>query len=117
MGVVSIGAAAIWVAVYLLYAFDHPLSVRLLPPLPTGLFLAATVVMQISIPQSAYLRAHRKEPLIGLSVVSGILIGLSTWFLGRRFGATGMGVGYLAVTITVIPFIFLIWNRLRKEWH
>lgn len=115
--VTSCGAIAIWTTVYLLYAFGHSLSARLLPPLPTGLFLAATVLMQISIPMSVYLRAHKTEPLLGLSVVSGILIGLLTWFLGRRFGAIGMAVGYLSVVALGLPMATVIWYRCRAAWH
>ena len=37
---------------------------RLLPPLPTGLFLAAQLLYIISSPFSTYLRAHKKEPLM-----------------------------------------------------
>ena len=112
------GAVAMWGMVYLLYSFNHPLSARLLPSLPTGLFLLATVLMQISYPMSVYLRAHKREPFLGLSVVGGILIGLSTWLLGSRFSATGMGAGYLAeIALVGIPFGTIIWYRCRIRWH
>ncbi len=38
-----------------------PLTMRILPPLPTGLFLLATVIVVTSIPFSIYLRAHKRE--------------------------------------------------------
>jgi len=117
-GVASCGAVAIWTTFYLLYAFDYPLSTRLLPPLPMGMFLLATVLMQISYPQSTYLRAHKREPFVGLSVVSGALIGLSTWLLGSRYAAIGVATGYLAVVaLFSIPVGTIIWYRCRARWH
>lgn len=112
------GGAAILALIYWLNVMGHPLARRVLPPLPTGLFVAAMVLMQISFPQSTYLRAHKKEPFLGLSVVGGTLVGFSTWLLGRRFGPLGMGAGYLGiVAVVVIPCGTLIWQRCRTAWH
>lgn len=112
------GSIAIEGLVFLLYAFHHPLANRLLLPLPTGLFLIATVLMQISQAQSAYLRAHKKEPMMGLSVACGLLVCLLTLLLGRRFGATGMAAGYLSVVaLIVLPIGTIIWSRCRAIWH
>ena len=116
--VAACGAIVVWVLVYLLFAFNHPLSARLLPPLPTGLLLLAIVLMQISFPQSTYLRAHKKEPFLVLSVVGSLMIGLSTWLLGGRFGAIGIAAVFLAVRLFFnIPFGTLIWYRCRSAWH
>ncbi len=112
------GGAMLEAAIYFLNARHLPLATRLLPPLPAGLFLLAAVFMQISTPQSVYLRAHKREPFLALSVVSGLLTGLSTVWLGRFYGATGMGAGYLAVVVLVVlPFGTIIWRRCRAAWH
>ena len=117
-GLACCGAIAIEGFVCLLYALHHPQATRLLPPLPTGLFLLATILMQISYPQSFYLRAHKREPFVGLGVVSGLLIGLSTVLLGKRYGATGMAAGYLAVVaLVVLPVGTIILYRCRAAWH
>lgn len=112
------GAVAIWGGLYFLYAFKYPLAQRFLPLLPTGIFLAATALLQISYPQAFYLRAHKQEPFLWLSIVSGLMIALSNWLLGRLFSATGMAIGYLAVVSLVsLPLGTLIWLRRRAEWH
>jgi len=117
-GVACVGAVVIEGAVYLLNVLDFRLAARLLPPLPTGLFLLATVLMQVSASQSAYLRAHKREPFLSVSVISGLLVGLTTVWLGRRFGATGMAAGYLAVVaLVVLPMGTIIWRRCRAAWH
>jgi glycosyltransferase involved in cell wall biosynthesis/O-antigen/teichoic acid export membrane protein len=112
------GGAVLEGIIYYLNAHSSRLATRLLPPLPAGLFLLATVLMQISTPQSVYLRAHKREPFLVLSVVSGLLTGISTVWLGRHYGATGMGAGYLAVVVFVIlPFGTIILQRCRTTWH
>ena len=112
------GAVVIWAGVYVLYAFKYPLATRFLPPLPTGIFLAATVLLQAITPQAFYLRAHKQEPFLWLSIVGGLMIALSNWLLGSRFSATGMAVGYLIVVAFVsVPFATLIWHRRRVAWH
>lgn len=115
--VAVLGAVAIWTLVYTLYALGHHLATRVLPPLPTGLFLVATVILVLSLPMSSYLRAHKKEPLLFLSVMSGILIGLSNLILGKYYSATGMAAGYLLVIVIIVPLIAVVWYRCRAAWH
>ena len=66
---------------------------------------------------SIYLRAHKKEPLMVLSVLSGLLTGITVWFFGKYYSAEGVAIGYLIVTVAVTPFVALIWYRKRIEWH
>jgi len=116
--ILSMGALAIWAGTYGLYFLGHPLAKRLLPPLPTGLFLLTGVLVQGSSPLSLYIRAHKKEPFLVLSIVSGILVALSTWFLGSHFGVIAMAAGYLAVMACVVfPWNLILWTRYRTEWH
>lgn len=110
-------AAGMWFLVYLLNVFNYPIAKRILPLSLTGIFIIAQVISTISFPMSIYLRAHKKEPLLFLSIVSGILIGLSTLFLGKLYSVKGMGIGYLIVNIIMTPFVVLLWYRLRQEWH
>jgi O-antigen/teichoic acid export membrane protein len=115
--VTSLGAASIWAFVYILNKLAPPLASRILPPLPAGFILLATAIIAISFPFSNYLRAHKKEPLLFVSVLSGILIGSSNIILGKYFGTTAMAAGYLVITIFVIPLVILVWHRCRTTWH
>ena len=112
------GAGAAWLLVYGINTFYPPLAQRMLPPLPTGLFLLAAIIMQISQCETAYLRAHKQEPIVVLGVVSSIAIGISVWVFGGRFGPVGAATGYLTLMAgMVLPWETLIWFRCRKEWH
>lgn len=116
--ILCFGALAIWLFTELLNLFKYPLATRLLPPLPTALLLIGQVAMSSTNPLSHYLRAHRREPYLGLSLISGLLIGLMVWWLGSRFGALGAAVAYMAVsTFVTLPYAVIVWHRYRGAWH
>jgi O-antigen/teichoic acid export membrane protein len=113
---VPLGIAA-WVVVVLLYHYNVPLAHRLLPPLPTGLFITAQIIVVSSLAVTAYLRAHKKEPLMTLNLANAAMIATCALILGRPFGAVGVAAGYLATTALAVPLIYFIWSRLRAQWH
>ena len=116
-GVTILGAAAILVLVLGLNYYDHFLAHRILPPLPTTLFLLATIVYTVDGPMAVYLRAHKKEPLLFISVLLGVLVGLSTWLLGKYYSALGMAAGYLTIYMMIFPVTCFVWRRCRIKWH
>jgi hypothetical protein len=115
---VSVGAGAAWGFIAVLTVAGLPMSERVLALLPLALLLGATVVNQIVFCEAIYLRAHKKEPFMWLSVVNGICIGLSTWLLGRYAGAVGVVAGYLllSATLGLGGGTWIFWNK-RREWH
>lgn len=118
LGVIGAGALVLWLVIYELNQFQHPMAERLLGPLPAGLFLLGAVLGQVSQCQSAYLRAHKKEPFLVLSIVYSLANGLLVWGLGRQWGALGASIGYLsAMSLICIPMGTVIWYRCRKKWH
>lgn len=115
--VCALGALAFWTGVVILNGAEWPLSARLLSPAPTGLFLCGMLLMHVSACQTAYLRAHREEPIVALSVTSSLLIGLMVWLLGSRFGPLGAAAGYLGVAIIVVLWETRILSSCRDRWH
>ncbi len=114
-------AVSIWGGVCLLNVIEHPLAIqlssRLLPPIPTGFFLLGQLLLVVSAPFSIYLRAHKEEPVMVVSVTAAIFIALTTFILGKYFSATGVSIGYFLVHVVAVPFVFLIWFRCRAKWH
>lgn len=108
---------SIWLAIFLLYHYHSKFAVRFLSPLSVSIFLLAQIIVSISLPASGYLRAHKKEPLMLLSVIAGVLVGCLTFILGRYYSATGVAVGYLLVNMMIIPLVFVTWNYYRVHWH
>jgi hypothetical protein len=117
VAVTSVGALGIWTLVYTLEQLHHPLALRLLSPSATGYLLLATIMLAASLPMSTYLRAHKREPLLVLSVINGLITGIVVMVLGRYYSVEGVTIGYFVVMAMVTPFVALVWHRRRAEWH
>ena len=90
---------------------------RFLKPGPTSLLVLASVANQVIFSQALYLRAHKQEPFMALSVVNGILTGLAVTMLGWLVGAWGACLGYCLTQAALLPLTSFIWNSCRKKWH
>lgn len=117
LGVLLAGGLALWLLVYVLNVINHPFATRLLPPLPMALLLFGVVAALALHPTGVYLRAHKKEPYVAMSIVAGLLIGLLSLVLGRKFGAIGVSTAYLVSNLILFPWGLFIFYRCRHEWH
>ncbi len=118
IAVTILGSVCIYGLVVFLYSLNVYFASRLLPPLPTMLFLFASVLMQISSAQSTYLRAHKQDPFVGLSVISALLLALLMLYGANIWGAMGVSLSYFIVTTFIIfPIGSFIWVQCRKSWH
>jgi hypothetical protein len=113
----ALSGLCIWLVIYLLYYINSPFAYRLLPPIPAGLFLLGQLVITIPSPCANYMRAHKKEPLLFLSVLNGILTGISTFFFGKYFSVIGIASGFLILNLIMQPLVVLIWYRFRIKYH
>jgi len=113
----GIGALSIWLILYTLSRSEATLATRFLPPLEAGALLAAAFILQLRYALGAYLRAHKEEPYLHLSVIEGLAATIGLFILGRFFGTLGMTLGFLAiVTVSIIPAI-VIFQRKRLAWR
>jgi hypothetical protein len=118
VGVAALGAVGLESLVLAMHAIGFPLVNRILSPLPTGLFLAGQVLMQLAGVQSVYLRAHRREPLAALSATAALLVVGTTCYLGKAYGAVGAAASYCGVTLLfILPVGTAILIRCRRLWH
>ncbi len=116
--VLTIANAGFLLAVVYLRSIGHPLGVRFLDPLPLAILLLTMIVNHVVVAEAIYLRAHKEEPFLPVSIVSAVLIGTTAYFLGRRFGATGMMIGYLASILTGgLALGTIIFTNKRRLWH
>jgi hypothetical protein len=118
LAVTALGAGGLVAAVAALGLLAHPWAARFLTPGDMALLAAAGLTNQAVAALAVYLRAHKREPFLALSVVAAVLTGLSTWGLGRAYGSTGMLTGYLAVSLVVgLGGGLVIFARCRRRWH
>jgi hypothetical protein len=66
---------------------------------------------------ASYLRCHKKEPYLYLSIVTGVLCLLSTVLLGKYFGVLGITFGYSSITLFTFIWGYLIFLNKKREWH
>lgn len=112
------GALIVLLGSIYLYLAGTPFAHRILRPLPLGVLLLTTTINVIIFGQAVYLRAHKQEKFLLNSILGALLAGTSTYFLGRRYGATGMVVGYLAIHIFFgLPFATFVFLKYRRAWH
>lgn len=103
---------------YVNFSLADRIAARILPPIPTALLGLAAISAHLPRCQDTYLRAHRREPQLGINIVSSTLIGVLALVLGHRYGATGVAAALAAVSVLVtLPAKFWLWNYCRRQWH
>ncbi len=91
---------------------------RFLDYLPMTFMMIPLFVNQIDGSWATYLRCHKKEPFLIISIVMGVLCCLSTIFLGTQYGVIGITLGYCCLKVFIaLPWGYSIFTRKKKEWH
>lgn len=103
---------------YVLHVDNIMFSFRFLDPLPFAILVLATILNYVTYAQSAYLRAHKQEPFLLISLVSAGLIAVLTLGLAKEYGALGVISAYLGVC----AFIGFGWGSFifmakRRAWQ
>lgn len=117
LAIVMAGACAIWTAVELLHVFGAAIARRILPPLPIALFLFSAILLQAVQCFVAYLRAHKREPILSANITCALIAGALVWFLGSRLGPIGAAIANVVQMVITFLWIGTIWWRRRAEWH
>ncbi len=94
------------------------LASRILAPLPFAMLIIATTLNYVTYAQSTYLRAHKQEPFLLISLVSALLIAILTLALANKYGAIGIMSGYLCVC-SIVGFWWGSWifYSKKREWQ
>jgi hypothetical protein len=118
VAVCSAGALVLWLGSVYLNLAHIRFAQRLLDPLSLGMLLIATIINVVVFSEAVYLRAHKQEVFLRSSIFGAVLVGSSTYWLGKQFGARGMVSGNLAIAI-VLGLGYNTWVFLhhRRIWH
>ena len=107
-----------WLVVLEVHLHHLPFGRRLLPPLPLALLILTAIVNHLVSAEAIYLRAHKQEPFLVLSLLIGFLIAASCLLTVRPYGATGMMLSSFLITLFVAAgggtWLFI---QKRREWH
>jgi hypothetical protein len=90
----------------------------LLSPTALAILLLATILDTIVFAEALYLRAHKQEKFLLNSVLGALLVGTSTFFLGRSYGAIGVVSGSLMIGLIMgLPLGTYTFLKYRRAWH
>jgi hypothetical protein len=91
---------------------------RFLPIWEIAIF-SISIVGQLLINNWAiYMRAHKKEPMIYLSIIAALLIACSTLVAGYFFSSIGMILGFVIITIFFgVPNTYILFKRFKRNFH
>ena len=109
-GLVAVGALAA------AQVYWPSIADRFLPIGPVAAFLGADILHQISVVQSTYLRAFKREPFMLLSVVLAVLIAGGTISLSPILGPAGPAVAYLFAQTIGLLLATRIFIHARRQW-
>lgn len=111
-----------WIVIILLretqFSFGGSvLSERFLDYLPLLLITTPVVLQAVNDNFATYLRCHKKEPFLIISIVSGITSAISILVMGKYFGLYGICGGYCFLAIAFFPWGYWIYKTKKVEWH
>lgn len=123
LGIMIFLAAALSVANYGIHYYNVKIAIRVLEPLTFSILMITTTLVYIGYAQATYLRAHKVEPFLGPSILSGLLVGISSIPIARHYGSFGLMVAYLSIVVVVGlvwgTWIFyskrLAWSRMELK--
>lgn len=90
---------------------------RFLPFLPMSFLIGSSFLQIILDAMATYLRCHKKEPFLILSIVTGILTSLTIYIVSKPYGVLGMTSGYFIILLLGTIWGYRIFNLKKYEWH
>lgn len=112
-GIVAVGSIF-----YYLSLIGSPYAERVLPLNIFSMLGLVCLANHVVFAQAAYLRAHKQEPFMGLSILTGLVTASLAFLLIPKFAATGAVFSY-SFSVLVISLIggTAIFIKKRNEWN
>jgi O-antigen/teichoic acid export membrane protein len=108
----------ILISVYLIKVYFPYYGNRILSVNSIGALLFSNMLLFFMISMGGYLRAHKVEPLLAMSIITGVLTAVSAWFCAKYFTAEIMTYSIGCINLLIgLPLTAYIFIHKRKEWH
>lgn len=93
------------------------LADRFLSYVPTLLLMIKIYLQQYSSSWATYLRCHKKEPFLYISIIGALADALSIVIFGKLYGLYGMLIPYCIIALLSFPWAYWIFKTKKNEWH
>lgn len=90
---------------------------RFLPTTSLALLLPCYFIQLITGSWALYLRGHKQEPYVTVSIVNALWITVTTYLAGRFLSYEWFFLGNLSNCIWLIPVCYIIFRRNKEKWH
>lgn len=87
---------------------------RVLDPINMGILYISWIFQTCINSLAAYLRAHKKEPLMLLSAFGGVWVGITTLFCAKFLPEEYMFLGFMSQYLTM-PLVIRLYKNQKKE--
>lgn len=116
-GVLVLLLALLLGAVWHLHASGSPLTERLLPPPLVAVLCLVALANHVVFAEAALLRAHKRDPFMGLSIGSGIATSILAFVWIPEYGLQGAVAAYASATLVVgLAGGTVVFLRKRRSW-
>jgi len=102
-------------SIILLFGQYLSFSERLVSLLSLSMIAVGWLLQIIVNSYAVYMRAHKEEPLVILSFVSGIYIALTTCLIALYLPSEYLFIGFLSSYIWVVPWVLILFGKYKGK--
>ncbi|MNG34416.1 hypothetical protein D3C84_1208930 [compost metagenome] len=62
-----------------------------------------------------YVRAHKKEPLAGVSFANGVYVCLATMLIARYMGFDFLFLGFISGYLIMVPWVVIVFKEYSRH--
>ena len=112
----TLGILALFIVSFIPF-FKHLIWAHLLSPYAIAMLAVNYFLSIIIYVLATYLRAHKEEPYMIVSVCSGSIGTVLTFVITHFLGVQFMFLGLLLANVISLPMSIYIWKMCKKKWH
>ena len=115
MGTMVIGGGSYFVIYYVLAGEIHFFQ-RVLPPFVMAMLYISWIMQSWVNGIAVYLRAHKKEPLMQISVINGIWVAITTYLCARFLPPEYLFLGFLSQYWSIVVIYRIFKKQQMAHW-
>ena len=108
---------SILISFYFVESFFPDILTRLMPMSSFIYFAIGMIFSSLGAPMGAYLRAHKIDPIMKISLVSSIVVLISNYIALEYFSIQTLPIFYAIVVSSAFPFVVIFYFIHRRNYY